>query len=136
EYYAMRTPKVSYNSAANTLDNKDTPSSSSIIIEDYNAPQKVSSSEEPNTNETTTLFEEAESSSNFQDPSNIHEFHQQHRFTDRWTKNHPIEKVIGDLSKPVTIRSRLHADAEMCMYALTVSLTKPTNIKEDMLNHI
>ncbi|GKA24916.1 retrovirus-related pol polyprotein from transposon TNT 1-94, partial [Tanacetum coccineum] len=35
------------------------------------------------------------------------------------TKNHPIKQVIGDPSKPVTTRSRLHIDAEMCMYALT-----------------
>ncbi|GKA52488.1 copia protein [Tanacetum coccineum] len=67
----------------------------------------------------TTKFKEAESSSSYRDPSNMHEFHQQHRFTHRWTKNHPIEQVIGDPSKPVTTRSRLHTDAEMCMYVLT-----------------
>ncbi|GJT08611.1 putative reverse transcriptase domain-containing protein [Tanacetum coccineum] len=112
EYYATRTPKMSDNSATNTLDNEDTPSSSSIIVEYHDAPQIVSLSEEPNANEPTTLvfdnhfdeqvqedaaeldgnsfmnpfatpeFEEAESSSNYQDPLNMHEFHQQHRFTD------------------------------------------------------
>ncbi|GJZ58474.1 copia protein, partial [Tanacetum coccineum] len=30
-----------------------------------------------------------------------------------WAKNHPIEQVIGDPSKPVTTRSRLYTDAEM-----------------------
>ncbi|GJV22561.1 copia protein [Tanacetum coccineum] len=59
------------------------------------------------------MFEEAESSSTFQDPSNMHEFHQQHRSTDKWTKNHPIEQVIGDPSKPVMTRNRLHTDAEV-----------------------
>ncbi|GJW37693.1 integrase, catalytic region, zinc finger, CCHC-type containing protein [Tanacetum coccineum] len=38
EYYEMRTPEVSTNSAATTLYNKDTPSSSSIIVEDNDAP--------------------------------------------------------------------------------------------------
>ncbi|GJZ26908.1 retrovirus-related pol polyprotein from transposon TNT 1-94, partial [Tanacetum coccineum] len=52
-----------------------------------------------------------------------------------WTKNHPIEKVIGDPSKPVMTRKRLQTDAEVCMYALTVSTIKPKNIKEDMLDH-
>ncbi|GJV16735.1 retrovirus-related pol polyprotein from transposon TNT 1-94 [Tanacetum coccineum] len=33
------------------------------------------------------------------------------------------------------IRRRLHTDDEMCMYALTVSTTKPKNIKEAMLDH-
>ncbi|GJY62027.1 gag-pol polyprotein [Tanacetum coccineum] len=132
----------------------------------YNdAPQIVSSSEEPIANEPKTLvfdnhsdeqvqedvaeldgntfmnpfatheLKEAESSSNYQDPSNMQEFHQPHRFTNIWTKNHPIEQVICDPSKPITIRSRLHTDAEMCMYAFTVSTTEPTNIKEVMLDH-
>ncbi|GJW81515.1 hypothetical protein Tco_0145490 [Tanacetum coccineum] len=165
EYNVTRTPEVSNNSAANTLNNDDTPSSSSIIIEDHESPQLVTSSEEPIKNEPTTSvfdnnfdeqiqedvaeldgntfinpfatpeFEEVESSSNYHDPSNMHEFHQQHRFTNIWTKNHPIKQVIGDPSKPVTTRSRLHIDAKMCMYALTVSTTEPTNIKEAMLDH-
>nr|GEX37118.1 retrovirus-related Pol polyprotein from transposon TNT 1-94 [Tanacetum cinerariifolium] len=79
----------------------------------------------------TLEFEENESSSNYHDSSNIHEFHQQHRYTDRWTKIHLIEQVIGDPST----RSRLYIDVELCMYALTVSTTKPKNIKEAMLDH-
>ncbi|GJZ73021.1 retrovirus-related pol polyprotein from transposon TNT 1-94 [Tanacetum coccineum] len=65
----------------------------------------------------------------------MHEFHQTHRSTDKWTKNHPSEQVIGDLSKPVMSRCRLHTDAEVCMYTLTVSTTEPKNIKESMLDH-
>ncbi|GJU11034.1 reverse transcriptase domain-containing protein [Tanacetum coccineum] len=38
EYYMLRTSKVSNNSAANTLDDEDTPSPSSIIGEDSDAP--------------------------------------------------------------------------------------------------
>ncbi|GJR83513.1 retrovirus-related pol polyprotein from transposon TNT 1-94 [Tanacetum coccineum] len=51
EYYVTRTTEVSDNSAVNTLDNEDIPSSSSIIVEDHDAPQIVSSSEEPIVNE-------------------------------------------------------------------------------------
>nr|GEW96468.1 retrovirus-related Pol polyprotein from transposon TNT 1-94 [Tanacetum cinerariifolium] len=47
EYYATSTPEVSDNSAVNTLDNEDTPSSSTIIVKEDKAPQIVSSSEEP-----------------------------------------------------------------------------------------
>nr|GEZ34761.1 copia protein [Tanacetum cinerariifolium] len=78
---------------------------------------------------------EAESSLNYQDPSNMHEFHQQHRYTNKWTKNHLIKQVIGDPSKPVQTRNRLRTDVELCMYALIVSLTEPKNIKEAMLDH-
>ncbi|GKB44681.1 retrovirus-related pol polyprotein from transposon TNT 1-94, partial [Tanacetum coccineum] len=42
----------------------------------------------------------------------MHEFHQTHRSTDKWTKNHPIEQVIGDPSKPIMTRRRLHTNAE------------------------
>ncbi|GJR99947.1 hypothetical protein Tco_0316456 [Tanacetum coccineum] len=54
EYYAMRTLEVSDNSAANTLPNEDTPSSSPIVVEEDKAPQIVTSSEEPIANEATT----------------------------------------------------------------------------------
>nr|GEX84780.1 hypothetical protein [Tanacetum cinerariifolium] len=83
----------------------------------------------------TPMLVEAESSSTYQDSSNMHEFHQQHRSTDKWIKNHPIEQVIGDPSKPLMTRIRLHTDAEMCIYALIVSTTEPKNIKEAMLDH-
>ncbi|GKA37236.1 retrovirus-related pol polyprotein from transposon TNT 1-94 [Tanacetum coccineum] len=39
EYYETSTPEVSDNYAANTLDNEDTPSSSSIVVEEDEAPQ-------------------------------------------------------------------------------------------------
>ncbi|GJR04791.1 hypothetical protein Tco_0527775 [Tanacetum coccineum] len=136
EYYETKTLEVSNNSAANTLNNDDTPSSSSIIIEEYEAPQVVSSSEEPIAYESTTpvsndnadelvlVLEEAKSSSIYYDLSNMHKFYQQHRSTDKWTKNHLVEQVSSGPSKPVMTRSRLHIDAELCMYALTVSTTK------------
>ncbi|GJU12437.1 retrovirus-related pol polyprotein from transposon TNT 1-94 [Tanacetum coccineum] len=89
EYYATRTPEVSDNFAAITLDNDDTPSSSSIIVEDHDAPQVVSSLEEPIANEPTTLdgntfmnpfgtpkFKEAESTTrtlSTTEPTNIKE---------------------------------------------------------------
>ncbi|GJR85610.1 retrovirus-related pol polyprotein from transposon TNT 1-94 [Tanacetum coccineum] len=75
-------------------------------------------------------FEEAETSSIAADPSNMHEFNQVQPSTHTWTKAHPLEQVIGDPSKPVMMRSRLHTDAEVYMYALTVSTTEHKNIKE------
>ncbi|GJU20916.1 hypothetical protein Tco_1154258 [Tanacetum coccineum] len=106
EYYAPSTFEVSNNSTSNTLDVEDTTSPSSIIVEDSDAPQIVTSSEEPITQESSTpvlethsdekiqedvaeldgntimhyfenpKFKEVESSLNYQDPSNMHEFHQ------------------------------------------------------------
>ncbi|GJR79807.1 retrovirus-related pol polyprotein from transposon TNT 1-94 [Tanacetum coccineum] len=83
-----------------------------------------------------STFEEAESPSIAADPSNMHEFNQVQPSTHIWTKAHPLEQVIGDLSKHVMARSRLHTDAEVCMYALTVSTIEPKNIKEAVSDHI
>nr|GFB07008.1 retrotransposon protein, putative, Ty1-copia subclass [Tanacetum cinerariifolium] len=37
----------------------------------------------------------------------------------RWTKDHPLEQVIGNPSQSVRNRRRLESDGEMCMFALT-----------------
>nr|GFB66797.1 hypothetical protein [Tanacetum cinerariifolium] len=50
----------------------------------------------------------------------------------RHTKDHPLEQVIGNPSQSVRTRLQLKSDAEMCMFALTVSRTEPKDIKEVM----
>nr|GEZ41062.1 hypothetical protein [Tanacetum cinerariifolium] len=48
------------------------------------------------------------------------------------TKDHPLEKVIGEPSRPVSTRNQLRSNGDMCMYALTVSTMEPKNVKESM----
>nr|GEW07454.1 hypothetical protein [Tanacetum cinerariifolium] len=48
------------------------------------------------------------------------------------TKDHPLEQVIGNPSQSIRTRRQLESDAEMCMFALTMSRTEPKNIKEAM----
>nr|GEU31914.1 hypothetical protein [Tanacetum cinerariifolium] len=152
EYYVMSSQEVYENSTTNTLDNDYTSSSSSIVVDQDDAPPIVVSLEEqvvtePNSsvlNEVvdefvqedvadfdgnmfhnapqTPEFDVTESSSTYQDPSNMDQFHQQHRSIDRWTKNHPLKQVIGDPSKLVMTRKRLQTGADFCMYALTSRL--------------
>ncbi|GKB27564.1 retrovirus-related pol polyprotein from transposon TNT 1-94 [Tanacetum coccineum] len=118
----------------------DTTLSSSTIIENQEAPPLVSSLEEQispistadafesvqedsvdfdgNTLITpydSSTFKDAKSSSIATDPSNMHEFNQVQPSTHTWTKAHPLEQVIGDPSKPVTMRSRLHIDTKVCV---------------------
>nr|GEY26024.1 hypothetical protein [Tanacetum cinerariifolium] len=47
-------------------------------------------------------------------------------------QHHPLEQVIRNPSQSVRTRRQLESDAEMCMFALTVSRTEPKNIKEAM----
>ncbi|GJZ76168.1 retrovirus-related pol polyprotein from transposon TNT 1-94 [Tanacetum coccineum] len=104
EYYATNPPEVSDNSTANTLDNDDTSSSSSIVVEEDEAPQIVSSSAEQVASEPNTPVLNDDADELVQE--DVAEFDK------NWTKNHLIEQVIGDLSKPVITRRRLHTDAE------------------------
>nr|GEZ25961.1 retrovirus-related Pol polyprotein from transposon TNT 1-94 [Tanacetum cinerariifolium] len=73
------------------------------------------------------------SSSQYVDPSNMHMFYQPYPNEYQWTKDHPLEQVIGEPSRPVLIRNQLRSDGDMCMYALTVSTMKPKNVKEAMI---
>nr|GFD15152.1 hypothetical protein [Tanacetum cinerariifolium] len=81
---------------------------------------------------STPVQEQWETSSHHVDSSNMHTFYQRYPFEHRWTKDHPLEQVIGNPSQSVRTRRQLESDAEMCMFALTVSRTEPKNIKEVM----
>nr|GEW09212.1 hypothetical protein [Tanacetum cinerariifolium] len=79
----------------------------------------------------STSAAESSSSQNV-DPSNMHTFYQPYPHEFQWTKDHPLEQVIGEPSRPVLTRNQLRSDGDMCMYALTVSTMKPKNVKEAM----
>nr|GEZ63927.1 integrase, catalytic region, zinc finger, CCHC-type, peptidase aspartic, catalytic [Tanacetum cinerariifolium] len=53
-------------------------------------------------------------------------------FKHRWTKDHPLEQVIRNPSQSIRTRRQLETYGEICMFALTVSRTKPKKIKEAM----
>ncbi|GJY31633.1 hypothetical protein Tco_0415128 [Tanacetum coccineum] len=82
----------------------------------------------------TPVREVVESSSRNIDNSNMHTFYQPHDSEYRWTKDHPLEQVRGNPSKPVQTRRQLTTDPEMCMFVLTVSTAQPKNIKEEMVD--
>nr|GFD27467.1 hypothetical protein [Tanacetum cinerariifolium] len=79
----------------------------------------------------STSTAESSSSQNV-DPSNMHTFYQPYPHEFQWTKDHPLEQVIGETSRPVLTRNQLRSDGDMCMYALTVSTMEPKNVKEAM----
>nr|GEV92705.1 Gag-Pol polyprotein [Tanacetum cinerariifolium] len=81
---------------------------------------------------STLVQDQGETSSRHVDSSNMHTFYQRYPFEQRWTKDHTLEQVIGNPSQSVRTRRQLESDAEMCMFALTVSRTEPKNIKEAM----
>nr|GEZ91878.1 hypothetical protein [Tanacetum cinerariifolium] len=80
----------------------------------------------------TPVQEVVESSSHNIGNSNVHTFNQPQVFEYRWIKDHPLEQVRENPSKPVQTRRQLATDPEMCMFVLTVSTAEPKNIKEAM----
>nr|GEZ51765.1 retrovirus-related Pol polyprotein from transposon TNT 1-94 [Tanacetum cinerariifolium] len=80
----------------------------------------------------TPVQDRGETSLRYVDSSNMHTFYQHHPSEHCWTKDHPLEQVIGNPSQSVRTRRQLESDGKMYMFALTVSQTKPKNIKEAM----
>ncbi|GJY26830.1 retrovirus-related pol polyprotein from transposon TNT 1-94 [Tanacetum coccineum] len=79
----------------------------------------------------TRVQETGESSSRNIDNTDVHSFQpQSHDY--RWTRDHPLEQVHGNPTMPVQTRRQLATDPEMCMFALTMSIVEPKNIKEAM----
>nr|GFA48982.1 uncharacterized mitochondrial protein AtMg00810-like [Tanacetum cinerariifolium] len=67
----------------------------------------------------TPVQDQGETSSRHVDSSNMHTFYQRYPSEHRWTKDHPLEEVIGNPSQSVRTKHQLESDVEMCMFALT-----------------
>nr|GFC85000.1 Gag-Pol polyprotein [Tanacetum cinerariifolium] len=107
--------------------------SKSSVVSAADAPYQCQHHTTPLNNHTTPVPKyQGETSSRHVDSSNMHNFYQRYPSEHRWTKDHPLEQVIRNPSQSVRTRRQLESDAEMCMFALTVSQTKPKNVKEAM----
>ncbi|GKE70975.1 retrovirus-related pol polyprotein from transposon TNT 1-94, partial [Tanacetum coccineum] len=142
EYFEKRSFDTPINSAAQpTQFHKDSPSTSSIIIDEHEAPPIETTSDEQtspisltDTDEfnqedstdfngnldfvpyNTSSHEEIESFTADLEPSTVQNFHQVQPSTHIWTKDHPLDQVIGDPSKPVMTRQKLQTDSEKNKY--------------------
>nr|GEU45150.1 reverse transcriptase domain-containing protein [Tanacetum cinerariifolium] len=48
----------------------------------------------------------------------------------KWTKDHPLNNIIGQLSRPVSIRLQLHEQALFCYYDAFLTSVEPKTYKE------
>nr|GEV22378.1 hypothetical protein [Tanacetum cinerariifolium] len=143
EYFRKKSSNTLINSVAQlTQLHEDLPSTSSINIEEHEAPPIETTSDEQTSPIFLTKADELhqEDSADFDgnsqfvsynptsykaiesylmalEPSNVPNFHQVQPSTHSWTKYYPLDQVIGDPSKPVMTRQRLHKDSEVCMSA-------------------
>ncbi|GKB37660.1 hypothetical protein Tco_0882602 [Tanacetum coccineum] len=48
----------------------------------------------------------------------------------KWTKDHPLDNIIGELERPVSTRLQLHEQALFCYYDAFLTSVKPNNYKD------
>nr|GEV74338.1 hypothetical protein [Tanacetum cinerariifolium] len=138
EYFGKKSSDTPINSTVQlTQLHEDLPSTSSINIKEHEAPHIETTYDEQTSlislkkadelhqedsadfdgnsqfvSYNPTSYEAIESSSMALEPSNVHNFDQVQPSTHSWTKDHLLDQVIGDPSKLVMTRQRLHTDSE------------------------
>ncbi|GJV10439.1 retrovirus-related pol polyprotein from transposon TNT 1-94, partial [Tanacetum coccineum] len=50
----------------------------------------------------------------------------------KWTKDHPLDNIIGELERPVSIRLQLHEQALFCYYDAFPTSVEPKNYKDTL----
>ncbi|GJT78926.1 retrovirus-related pol polyprotein from transposon TNT 1-94 [Tanacetum coccineum] len=98
--------------------------------------QSVLNKSVPNVNEASTShnvfnkrLEDAyfDASMTFNDSSSVHTFYQPYPHDKKWTKDHPLHKIIGDPKSSVRTRGQI---ANPCLFACLLSSIEPANIAE------
>nr|GEX60614.1 retrovirus-related Pol polyprotein from transposon TNT 1-94 [Tanacetum cinerariifolium]GEX63333.1 retrovirus-related Pol polyprotein from transposon TNT 1-94 [Tanacetum cinerariifolium] len=68
-----------------------------------------------------------DASTSFHDPSNVHTYYQPYPHEKKWTKDHPLHKIIGYPKSSVHTRGQL---ATSCLFSCLLSSIKPANVAE------
>ncbi|GJY51580.1 integrase, catalytic region, zinc finger, CCHC-type containing protein [Tanacetum coccineum] len=50
----------------------------------------------------------------------------------KWTKDHPLENIIGELERPVSTRLQIHEQALFCYYDAFLTSVEPKNYKDTL----
>nr|GEX81537.1 retrovirus-related Pol polyprotein from transposon TNT 1-94 [Tanacetum cinerariifolium] len=72
----------------------------------------------------------AQSSSTVSPYTIVQSDHQITQHNSKWTKDHPLDNIIGQLSRPVSIRLQLHEQALFCYYDTFLTLVEPKTYKD------
>ncbi|GJS58179.1 retrovirus-related pol polyprotein from transposon TNT 1-94 [Tanacetum coccineum] len=60
----------------------------------------------------------------------MHPDHQISEHNSKWTKDHPLENIIGELDRPVSTRLQLHEQALFCYYDAFLDAVEPKTYKD------
>ncbi|GKA39273.1 retrovirus-related pol polyprotein from transposon TNT 1-94 [Tanacetum coccineum] len=62
-------------------------------------------------------------------PTIVHTAAPNSKHVTKWTKDHPLENIIGELERPVSTRLQLHKQALFCYYDAFLTSVEPKNYK-------
>nr|GEX22083.1 NBS-containing resistance-like protein [Tanacetum cinerariifolium] len=122
-------------SSSSSLNDGVQQSPKEVILPQTNT-QSISNNMVPNVDEASTshnVFNERleddyfDASTSFHDPSNVQTFYQPYPHEKKWTKDHPLHKIIGDTKSSVRTRGQL---ANSCLFSCLLSSIEPTNVAE------
>nr|GEZ07619.1 hypothetical protein [Tanacetum cinerariifolium] len=136
--YNKRTRKIhgSVNESSLSSLNDDVQQSSKEVGVPSSNTQSISNNMIPNVDEASTshnVFNERledayfDASTSFHDPSNVHTFYQSYPHEKKWTKNHSLHKIIGDMKSSVCTRGQL---ANSCLFSCLLGFIEPANVAE------
>nr|GEU82125.1 retrovirus-related Pol polyprotein from transposon TNT 1-94 [Tanacetum cinerariifolium] len=122
--------------SSSSLINNDVQQSSEEVIAPQTNTQSILNDMIPNVNDAClshNVFNERledayfDTSTTFHDTSNVYTFYQPYPHETKWTKDHPLHKIIGDPKSNVRTRGQL---ANSCLFARLLSSNKPANVAE------
>nr|GEX15735.1 hypothetical protein [Tanacetum cinerariifolium] len=89
---------------------------------------ETSNVEVPSHEEEDAYFD---ASTSFHDPSNVHTFFQPYPHEKKWTKDHPLHKIIGDPKSSVRTRGHL---ANSRLFSCLLSSIEPANVAKALID--
>nr|GEX78123.1 hypothetical protein [Tanacetum cinerariifolium] len=135
EFFQESSESFQEESSSSSLNDDVQQSPEEVILPQTNT-QSISINMIPNVDEASTshnVFNERlydayfDASTSFYDPFNVHTFYQPYPHEKRWTKDHPLYKIIGDPKSSVRTRGQL---ANSCLFSCLLSCIEPANVAE------
>nr|GEY71591.1 hypothetical protein [Tanacetum cinerariifolium] len=120
-------------SSSSSLNDDVQQSPEELILPQTNT-QSISNNMIPNGDEASTShnvfndrLEDAyfDESTSFHDPSIVHNYYQPYPHKKKWTKDHPLHKIIGDPKSSVRTRGQL---ANSCLFSCLLSSIELANV--------
>ncbi|GKE96047.1 retrovirus-related pol polyprotein from transposon TNT 1-94, partial [Tanacetum coccineum] len=94
-------------------------------IDEVAAPEPAVSTSSPS---STTVDQDVPSPNSIH--TIVHPDHQISEHNNKWTKDHPLENIIGELARPVSTRLQLHEQALFCYYDAFLTAVEPKTYKD------